>query len=202
MNNQKIVLMKIIASSKLTVTSWDKTFNVVELWTYTLFWDKVWEIVNMFTDETLDLIGAESTWRKSHQQTQESVSKKVCLPSLTRIVMHLKKYQSFCVMIYTCVFHSRQRSCQTLPVHTAEAETQAKDVLDNSSQTQDRIIQTLSLDQDMSLFPGLLDFLLRVEDVVIKELVKNSKSHAFDGVWSELGGSEWVGESLECKIYS
>lgn len=74
-----------------------------------------------------------------------------------------------------------QRSCQTLPVHTAEAETQAKDVLDNSSQTQDRIIQTLSLDQDMSLFPGLLDFLLRVEDVVIKELVKNSKSHAFDG---------------------
>ncbi len=95
--------------------------------------------------------------------------------------MHLKKYQSFCVMIYIVCFIPVQRSCQTLPVHTAEAETQAKDVLDNSSQTQDRIIQTLSLDQDMSLFPGLLDFLLRVEDVVIKELVKNSKSHAFDG---------------------
>ncbi|XP_052444420.1 WD repeat-containing protein 34 [Carassius gibelio] len=28
----------------------------------------------MFTDETLALIGAESTWRKSHQQTQESRS--------------------------------------------------------------------------------------------------------------------------------
>ncbi|KAL0163076.1 hypothetical protein M9458_042472, partial [Cirrhinus mrigala] len=72
-------------------------------------------------------------------------------------------------------------SCQTLPVHTVEAETQAKDLLDNSTQTQDQISQTLSLDQDISGFPGLLDFLHRVEDVVIKELVKNSKSHAFDG---------------------
>uniref|UniRef100_A0A671P4L6 WD repeat domain 34 n=1 Tax=Sinocyclocheilus anshuiensis TaxID=1608454 RepID=A0A671P4L6_9TELE len=99
----------------------------------------------MFTDETLDLIGAESTWRKSHQQTQES------------------------------------RSCQTLPVHTAEAETQAKAVLDNSTQTQDQISQTLSLDQNICHFPGLLDFLHRAEDVVTKELVKNSKSHAFDG---------------------
>ncbi|XP_043077407.1 WD repeat-containing protein 34 [Puntigrus tetrazona] len=99
----------------------------------------------MFTDETLDLIGAESTWRKPHQQTQES------------------------------------RSCQTVKVHTAEAETQAKDVLDNSTQTQEQTSQTLSLDQDISHLPGLLDFLLRVEDVVTKELVKNSKSHAFDG---------------------
>ncbi|KAF4098758.1 WD repeat-containing protein 34 [Onychostoma macrolepis] len=99
----------------------------------------------MFTDETLGLIGAESTWRKSHQQTQES------------------------------------RSCQTLPVHTAEAETRAKDVLDNSTQTQDQISQTLSLDQDISHFPGLLDFLHRAEDIILKELVKNSKSHAFDG---------------------
>uniref|UniRef100_A0A672L8K3 Uncharacterized protein n=1 Tax=Sinocyclocheilus grahami TaxID=75366 RepID=A0A672L8K3_SINGR len=99
----------------------------------------------MFTDETLDLIAAESTWRKSHQQTQES------------------------------------RSCQTLPVHTAEAETQAKDVLDNSTQTQEQISQTLSLDQNISHFPGLLDFLHRAEDVVTKELLKNSKSHAFDG---------------------
>ncbi|XP_055035133.2 cytoplasmic dynein 2 intermediate chain 2 [Misgurnus anguillicaudatus] len=101
----------------------------------------------MFTDETLDLIGAESTWRKSHQQTQES------------------------------------RSCQTIPVYTTEAEIQSKDVLDNSTQTdpQDPIGQTLTLDRDPSDFPGLLDFLRRVEDVVLKELVKNSKSHAFDG---------------------
>lgn len=28
----------------------------------------------MFTDETLDLVGADSTWRKSHKETQESVS--------------------------------------------------------------------------------------------------------------------------------
>uniref|UniRef100_A0A8C2BS99 WD repeat domain 34 n=1 Tax=Cyprinus carpio TaxID=7962 RepID=A0A8C2BS99_CYPCA len=99
----------------------------------------------MFTDETLDLIGAESTWRKSHQQTQES------------------------------------RRCQTLPVHTAEAETQAKDVFDSSTQTQEQISQTLSLDRDISDCPGWLDFLHRAEDIVIKELVKNSKSHAFDG---------------------
>uniref|UniRef100_A0A672QYN4 WD repeat-containing protein 34-like n=1 Tax=Sinocyclocheilus grahami TaxID=75366 RepID=A0A672QYN4_SINGR len=99
----------------------------------------------MFTDETLDLIGVESTWRKSHQQTQES------------------------------------RSCQTLPVHTAEAETQAKEVLDDSTQTQEQISHTLSLDRDIADFPGLLDFLHKVEDIVIKELVKNSKSHAFDG---------------------
>lgn len=79
-----------------------------------------------------------------------------------------------------CCFPA-QRSCQTRPVHTAEAETQATDVLDNSTQTQDHISQTLSLDQDISSFPGLLDFLHKVEDVVIKELVKNSKSHAFDG---------------------
>ncbi|XP_051955566.1 WD repeat-containing protein 34 [Xyrauchen texanus] len=101
----------------------------------------------MFSDETLDLIGAESTWRKSHHQTQES------------------------------------RSCQTVPVHTKEAEIQVKNILNNTTQTdaQDQTSQTLSLDQDLSGFPGLLDFLCRVEDVVIRELVKNSKSHAFDG---------------------
>ncbi len=78
-------------------------------------------------------------------------------------------------------FIPAQRSCQTREVHTAEAETQAKDVLDNSTQTQEQISPTLPLDQDISHFPGLLDFMHRVEDVVIKELVKNSKSHAFDG---------------------
>lgn len=76
-----------------------------------------------------------------------------------------------------------QRSCQTTPLHTTEAETQSKDVLDNGTQTdtQDQIIQTLSLERDPSDFPGLLDFLRGVEDLVILELVKNSKSHAFDG---------------------
>lgn len=83
--------------------------------------------------------------------------------------------------IYRVCFIPVQRSCQTRPVHTAEAETQAKDVLENSTQTQDQISQTLSLDRDISDFPGLVDFLHRVEDVVIRELVKNSKSHAFDG---------------------
>ncbi|MEQ2193079.1 hypothetical protein XENOCAPTIV_023276, partial [Xenoophorus captivus] len=32
--------------------------------------------------------------------------------------------------------------------------------------------------------PGLMDFLKRVEDLLIKELVKNSRSHAFDGFQS------------------
>ncbi|XP_056301764.1 WD repeat-containing protein 34 [Danio aesculapii] len=113
----------------------------------------------MFTDETLDLIGAESTWRKTHQQTQES------------------------------------RSCQTLPVHTTETETQAKDVSENGTQTQDQSSQTLSLDRDLADFPGLVDFMHKAEDVVIRELVKNSKSHAFDGFevnWEEQN------ESVSC----
>lgn len=83
--------------------------------------------------------------------------------------------------MYRVRFIPAQRSCQTLPVHTAEAKTQAKDVLENSTQTQDQVSQTLALDRDISDFPGLVEFLRRVEDVVIRELVKNSKSHAFDG---------------------
>lgn len=83
------------------------------------------------------------------------------------------------IFFNTCV----QRSCQTIPVYTTEVEIQSKDVLDNSTQTdtQELISQTLTLDQDPSDFPGLLDFLRGVEDVVVKELVKNNKSHAFDG---------------------
>lgn len=86
-----------------------------------------------------------------------------------------------------CFFLS-QRSCQTLPVHTTETETQAKDVSENGTQTQDQSGQTFSLDRDLADFPGLVDFMHRAEDVVIRELVKNSKSHAFDGFevnWEE-----------------
>lgn len=103
--------------------------------------------------------------------------------------------------IYRVSFIPAQRSCQTLPVDTAEVETQARDVSDNSTQTQDQISQTLSLDRDISDFPGLLDFLHKVEDIVIKELVKNSKSHAFDGFrvnWEDQTESV---RALNAKIY-
>ncbi|GAA6083891.1 WD repeat-containing protein 34 [Tachysurus ichikawai] len=102
----------------------------------------------MFTDESLDVVGFQSTWKKSHQQTQDS------------------------------------KTCQTVPVHTAEAEAQVRSVLTNSTQTDpsesptDQLTLHLDLSDDP---PGLRDFLQRVEDLVIQELVKNSKSHAFDG---------------------
>lgn len=104
-------------------------------------------------------------------------------------------------MIYSVCFIPAQRRCQTLPVHTAEAETQAKDVFDSSTQTQEQISQTLSLDRDISDCPGLLDFLHRAEDIVIKELVKNSKSHAFDRFqvnWEDQNESV---RALNAKIY-
>lgn len=77
-----------------------------------------------------------------------------------------------------------QKTCQTVPVHTAEAEAQVRSVLTNSTQTDpsesptDQLTLHLDLSDDP---PGLRDFLQRVEDLVIQELVKNSKSHAFDG---------------------
>jgi len=106
--------------------------------------------------------------------------------------------------VYRFPFIPVQRSCQTLPVHTAEAETQAKDVLENSTQTQDPISQTLTgLDRDISDFPGLVEFLRRVEDVVIRELVKNSKSHAFDGFevnWEDQNKSVRALNSINSSI--
>lgn len=77
-----------------------------------------------------------------------------------------------------------QKACQTIPVHTAESETQVRSVLSNSTQTDppESLTDQLTLHSDLSAeLPGLRDFLHRVEDLVIQELVKNSKSHAFDG---------------------
>ncbi|XP_072518033.1 cytoplasmic dynein 2 intermediate chain 2 [Salminus brasiliensis] len=97
----------------------------------------------MFVDESLEVVGVQSSWKKSHQRAQES------------------------------------KSCQTKPVRTAEAEAQVRSVQDSGAQTdpQEQFSQ-LQLSSDP---PGLEDFLHRVEDMVIRELVKNAKSHAFDG---------------------
>lgn len=100
-------------------------------------------------------------------------------------IVHVMHYVFDIIICYSVsVFPTYdQRSCQTIPVHTTEAEMQSKDVLHNSTQTetQNQMSQTLTLDGDPSDFPGLLDFLRGVEDVMIRELKKNSKSHAFDG---------------------
>ncbi|TRY74267.1 hypothetical protein DNTS_008996, partial [Danionella cerebrum] len=102
-------------------------------------------------NETLDVVGVETTWRKSQQQTQET------------------------------------KSCQTLPVHTLEAETQATNVLEKSSQTEEQR-RAFSQDRDLADFPGLDDFMRRAEDVVVRELGKNSRSlHVTSVSWNCTG---------------
>lgn len=57
-------------------------------------------------------------------------------------------------------------------------------MLSSSTQTDppENLTDQLTLRSDLPAeLPGLRDFLHRVEDLVIQELVKNSKSHAFDG---------------------
>lgn len=72
-----------------------------------------------------------------------------------------------------------QRSCQTLPLNTTEIEVQAGDYSDNGTQTD--IQDSFPEYRETSDCPGLKEFLKGVEDMVIKELIKNSRSHAFDG---------------------
>uniref|UniRef100_A0A8C5D1G7 Dynein 2 intermediate chain 2 n=1 Tax=Gadus morhua TaxID=8049 RepID=A0A8C5D1G7_GADMO len=84
------------------------------------------------------------------------------------------------------------RGCQTKAVSSAEAEVQTVHPTVNSSQTepQDQLTEHLLtyLTQQEAEPPGLKDFLDRVEAMVIRELAKNAKSHAFDGYqvnWEE-----------------
>lgn len=76
------------------------------------------------------------------------------------------------------------RGCQTRAVHSAESEVQSVSMTVSCTQTEppeqttEKLLQT---NHNESEPPGLKDFLQRVEDVVIKELVKNGKTHAFDG---------------------
>lgn len=68
-------------------------------------------------------------------------------------------------------------------VHSAEAEAQTVSATISCTQTEPQYQATQQLfpNHDKLEPPGLKDFLQRVEDTVIRELVKNAKSHAFDG---------------------
>ncbi|XP_035524502.1 WD repeat-containing protein 34 [Morone saxatilis] len=76
------------------------------------------------------------------------------------------------------------RGCQTKAVHSAEAEVQTVSTTISSTQTDPLYQATEQLFQqnhEEPEPPGLKDFLQRVEDVVVRELVRNTRSHAFDG---------------------
>ncbi|XP_076835719.1 cytoplasmic dynein 2 intermediate chain 2 [Brachyhypopomus gauderio] len=122
----------------------------------------------MFTDESLDVVGLPSSWKKTHQQAHES------------------------------------KSCQTNPVHTAEVAAQAKTVSENGTQTdpQTRLGEHVGRDLPPDS-PGLKEFLGRVEDEMVKELVKNAKSHAFDGFevnWVEQNQAVFCLHHLEYPV--
>ena len=76
-----------------------------------------------------------------------------------------------------------QQSCQTRAVRSAEAEVQAVFTATSSTQTEqnDHMTEQLCQSREEPEPPGLLDFLRRVEDMVVRELAKNARSHAFDG---------------------
>ncbi|CAM5102977.1 unnamed protein product [Natator depressus] len=76
------------------------------------------------------------------------------------------------------------KSCQTGEISTMEAAVQSHSSRDAGMQTDqsEEMIQDLDLQKEAAVdYPGLLSFLQGVEDVVIKELNKNWRSHAFDG---------------------
>ncbi|XP_003965149.2 cytoplasmic dynein 2 intermediate chain 2 [Takifugu rubripes] len=75
------------------------------------------------------------------------------------------------------------KACQTAAVHTAEAELQARSTTATGSQTepQNQISEQCLLNHEDLDPEGLKNFLQQVEDTVIRQLVRNSRSHAFDG---------------------
>ncbi|KAM4634501.1 cytoplasmic dynein 2 intermediate chain 2 isoform 2-T2 [Polymixia lowei] len=94
--------------------------------------------------------------------------------------------------------------CQTKAVHSAEAEVQTVSTTASSSQTepQDQLIEQLLLQNDHGPEPpGLKNFLHRVEDMVIKELAKNAKSHAFDGFQVNWEEQSQLVSCLHCLQY-
>ncbi|XP_042365682.1 WD repeat-containing protein 34 isoform X2 [Plectropomus leopardus] len=75
------------------------------------------------------------------------------------------------------------RGCQTRALLSADAEVQTVSASISWTQTepqQQDTEQLLQQNHDKPEPPGLKDFILRVEDMVIRELVKNARSHAFD----------------------
>ncbi|KAL4609563.1 WD repeat-containing protein 34 [Arapaima gigas] len=85
----------------------------------------------------------------------------------------------------------RSKSCQTAALDVVEAETQVLHWSEYGTQTDldDQGAQDIDLvDDNQTEYPGLADFLDRVKDMVISELAKNARSHAFDGFevnWEE-----------------
>ncbi|KFV86482.1 WD repeat-containing protein 34, partial [Struthio camelus australis] len=74
------------------------------------------------------------------------------------------------------------KSCQTEKISTAEAVVQAHTNQDAGVQTDQSKDAVQDFQQEVQVdYTRLLSFLQRVEAVVIKELNKNWKSHAFDG---------------------
>ncbi|XP_022073658.2 WD repeat-containing protein 34 isoform X1 [Acanthochromis polyacanthus] len=79
------------------------------------------------------------------------------------------------------------KGCQTRAVHSAEAvvQTVCKTISSTQTEPQDQETEQLLLllqNRDEPEPPGPRGFLQRVEDMVIRELVNNAKSHAFDGL--------------------
>ncbi|CAK6976691.1 WD repeat-containing protein 34 [Scomber scombrus] len=75
------------------------------------------------------------------------------------------------------------RGCQTRAINSTEAEVQTVSTTVSCTQTEPQDQATEQLLQqhlDQPEPPGLKDFLQRVEDAVIRELVRNARSHAFD----------------------
>ncbi|XP_051921549.1 WD repeat-containing protein 34 isoform X2 [Hippocampus zosterae] len=83
------------------------------------------------------------------------------------------------------------RGCQTRAIHSTETGVQTCSSVVSSTQTelQDHVTtQFLQDPHNMLHLPGLNDFLRQIEAPVIRELVRNAKSHAFDGFqvnWEE-----------------
>ncbi|CAN9504664.1 unnamed protein product [Ophioblennius macclurei] len=80
-------------------------------------------------------------------------------------------------------------ACQTTALRHAEAEVQTVSTSDGSTQTEPRDLSTQQPLQQQQT-PGLMEFLQRVEELVIRELQKNRRSHAFDSFqpsWEDQG---------------
>ncbi|XP_068608955.1 cytoplasmic dynein 2 intermediate chain 2 [Brachionichthys hirsutus] len=80
------------------------------------------------------------------------------------------------------------RGCQTTAVHSADAEVQTGSAASSGTQTEPQRLVQQNPEEPEPEPPGLRDFLRRVEDEVVRRLIANARSHAFDGFqvnWEE-----------------
>ncbi|XP_047425694.1 WD repeat-containing protein 34 [Mugil cephalus] len=94
----------------------------------------------------------------------------------------------------------QSRGCQTRAVHNAEAEIQTVSTTTSCTQTepQDQTTHVSQQSHEELELPGLRNFLQRVEDTVIRELVRNSRSHAFDGFQANWEDHSQLVSKLHC----